>query len=179
MSSCTACVFFSGVSQISWSTPGVFLPVFSVTRRTARTLPLYEWSTDVPGLVPCPICVPSSPARYALGVGERCGGWLASRWHTIPPLCRDRTNSFHCRHLPCLVSRLIKFSRVKHQREVSLLSHSVMWFLLETQPTSVPLQSGLRFLSPLIPASPSVRLTASLPLAGSDTGLPCFVEMTR
>src|ERR1700732_3048483 len=43
LSSCTACVFFSGVSQISWSTPGVFLPVFSVTRRTARTLPLYEW----------------------------------------------------------------------------------------------------------------------------------------
>src|SRR6266571_2083274 len=42
-SACTACVFFSGVSQISWSTPGVFLPLFSVTRRTARTLPLYEW----------------------------------------------------------------------------------------------------------------------------------------
>src|SRR5580693_6092622 len=40
---CTACVFFSGVSQISWSTPGVFLPLFSVTRRTARTLPLWEW----------------------------------------------------------------------------------------------------------------------------------------
>jgi hypothetical protein len=33
---------FSGVSQISLSTPGVFLPEFSVTRRTARTLPLYE-----------------------------------------------------------------------------------------------------------------------------------------
>src|ERR1039458_2092933 len=43
-------------------------------------------SADVAGLVPCPICVPSSPARYALRVGERCGGWLASRWHTIPPL---------------------------------------------------------------------------------------------
>src|ERR1700692_2369749 len=35
--------FFSGVSQISLSTPGVFLPLVSVTRRTARTLPLYEW----------------------------------------------------------------------------------------------------------------------------------------
>ena len=44
---------------------------------------------------------------------------------------------------------------------------------------SAPLQSGLRFLSQLIPASPSVGLTASLPLAGSDTGLPCFVEVTR
>jgi hypothetical protein len=29
------------------------------------------------GLAPS-ICFPSSPARYALGVGERCGGWLAN-----------------------------------------------------------------------------------------------------
>src|SRR5207244_11676135 len=35
--------FFSGVSQITLSTPGVFLPWFSVTRRTARALPLNEW----------------------------------------------------------------------------------------------------------------------------------------
>jgi len=91
----------------------------------------------------------------------------------------NHSNSFSGRSLPCLVGRLVKFSRVKHQREVSLLSHSVMLFLLPTQPTSAPLQSGLRFLSHLIPASPSVRLTASLPLAGSDTGLPCFVKMTR
>src|SRR5215831_5040806 len=77
---------------------------------------------------------------------------------------RSRTHSLRCRHLPCLVSRLAKFSRVKHQREVSMLSHSVMWFLLPAQPISAPLQSGLRFLSPLIPASPSVSLAASLPL---------------
>jgi hypothetical protein len=31
-----AVAFFSGVSQSSLSTPGVFLPVFSVTRLTAR-----------------------------------------------------------------------------------------------------------------------------------------------
>src|SRR5260370_40192352 len=43
-------------------------------------------SADVAGLAPCPICFPSLPARYALGVGERSGGWPASRWHTIPPL---------------------------------------------------------------------------------------------
>src|SRR6266446_10378455 len=35
---CTARILSSGVFQITWSTPGVFLPVFSVTRRTARTL---------------------------------------------------------------------------------------------------------------------------------------------
>jgi hypothetical protein len=35
--------FFSGVSQITLSTPGVFFPWFSVTRRTASALPLNEW----------------------------------------------------------------------------------------------------------------------------------------
>src|SRR6266481_8737864 len=30
-------------------------------------------SANVAGLAPCPICFPSLPARYALGVGERCG----------------------------------------------------------------------------------------------------------
>jgi hypothetical protein len=35
---------------------------------------------------------------------------------------RSRTNSFRCRHLLCLVSRLLKFSRVKDQKEVCLLS---------------------------------------------------------
>src|SRR5215469_6738548 len=43
-------------------------------------------SADVAKFAPCPICLPSSPARYALGVGERCAGWLASQWHTILPL---------------------------------------------------------------------------------------------
>src|ERR1700680_2747405 len=37
-------------------------------------------------LSPCPNYLPSSPARYALGVGERCAGWWASPWHTIAPL---------------------------------------------------------------------------------------------
>jgi hypothetical protein len=43
-------------------------------------------SANVAGLAPCPICVPSLPARYGLGVGERCGEWLANEWRTIPPL---------------------------------------------------------------------------------------------
>src|ERR1700747_198104 len=30
-------------------------------------------SANVAGLAPCPICLPSLPARYALAVGERCG----------------------------------------------------------------------------------------------------------
>src|SRR6266568_4502349 len=43
-------------------------------------------SAGVARLAPCPTCRPSSPARYALGVGERCAGWLAIPWRTIPPL---------------------------------------------------------------------------------------------
>src|ERR1700739_3924038 len=43
-------------------------------------------SAGVARLAPCPIGRPSLPARYALGVGERCGGWPASQWHTIPAL---------------------------------------------------------------------------------------------
>src|SRR5574340_1101514 len=43
-------------------------------------------SASVARLAPCPTCLPSSPARYALGVGERCGGWFANRWRTIPSL---------------------------------------------------------------------------------------------
>jgi hypothetical protein len=39
---------------------------------------------------------------------------------------RSRTNSLRRRHLRCLIGRLIKFSRVRHQREVGPLSRSVM-----------------------------------------------------
>src|SRR5438046_5940324 len=52
-------------------------------------------SADVAGIFLCPICFPSLPARYGLGVGERCVGWSASQWHTIPPL---RVTP----HQPCL-----------------------------------------------------------------------------
>src|SRR5260370_9156291 len=38
-----ALVFALGVFQVTLSTPGVFLPLFSVTRFTANALPLNEW----------------------------------------------------------------------------------------------------------------------------------------
>jgi len=44
-------------------------------------------SARVARLAPCPTCLASLPARYALGVGEHGGGWFANRWHTTPPLC--------------------------------------------------------------------------------------------
>src|SRR6185503_17799618 len=56
---CTADAFFVEVFQITWSTPGVLLPWFSVTRLTAITLPLNEWvnsrckACTLPHLFPC------------------------------------------------------------------------------------------------------------------------------
>src|SRR5712692_7962557 len=40
---CMAIHLLSGSFQVTLSTPGVFLPWFSVTRLTARALPLNEW----------------------------------------------------------------------------------------------------------------------------------------
>jgi hypothetical protein len=76
------------------------------------------------------------------------------------------------------MSRLIKFSRVKHQREVSLLAHSVM-LLVFTNATDI-LSITERHSLPL---SSHTRITVGRPygfttLAGGDTALPCFVEVT-
>src|SRR6516162_10211130 len=56
-------------------------------------------SASVARLAPCPIGRPSLPARYALGVGERCGEWPANQWHTIPPLRLRPHQRFCRRHL--------------------------------------------------------------------------------
>jgi hypothetical protein len=47
---------------------------------------------------------------------------------------------------------------VKHLTEVSPLSRPVMLSMGLTQPVSVPLQSGIRFLLPLMSAPPSARI---------------------
>ena len=137
-------------------------------------------SAGVARLAPCPIGRPSLPARYALGVGERCGEWPANQWHTTPPL-RLRP---HQRFLPsssaCLMCRFASFSRVKHLREVGPLSRPVMWSMRLTQPVSAPLQSSLRFLPDLLSAPPSVHLAMYFPLLqGSGMDLSCSARMTR
>jgi hypothetical protein len=42
----------------------------------------FDGSTDSARLAPCSICFPTLPARYALGVGERCDQWRTSQWST-------------------------------------------------------------------------------------------------
>src|SRR5215510_6754196 len=59
----------------------------------------------------------------------------------------------------------------KDQREVCPLSRGVM--SSKAQLLSALLRNGVRFLPHPLPAPPSTRLAACLPI-GSDTGLPCF-----
>ena len=66
----------------------------------------------------------------------------------------------------------------EHQREVGSVSGEVLLSPDATQPLSAQLLSNLRFLSFPLPASPSVHLAVYFPFPGSDTGLPCSVEMT-
>jgi hypothetical protein len=83
-------------------------------------------SASVARLAPCPICLPSPPARYALGVGERYGGWSATQGHTIPPLRLRPHQRLARHHLLCPISRLAQLSRVRHHGEVCPLSRPVM-----------------------------------------------------
>ncbi len=46
-------------------------------------------------------------------------------------------------------------------------------------PLSIPLQNGIRFLQPPLPAPSTVCLATHLPHCGEDTGLPSSVLMTR
>jgi len=65
-----AVVFCSGVFQISPSTPGVRLPVFSVTRLTARALPLNERVSKCCKAFTFPHLPAELPARYEFGADE-------------------------------------------------------------------------------------------------------------
>src|SRR5689334_15597867 len=86
-----AVAFLSGVFQIIWSTPGVRLPWFSVTRLTARALALNEWVSSrckaltlphLPSLVACTIRAWSRVTfRWALAQSMLCqsiGLWGAA-----------------------------------------------------------------------------------------------------
>jgi len=122
------------------------------------------------------------PARYGLGVGERCGEWLASRWRTIAPL-RLKPHQ-----------RLAPSSSALSQKPISpVLSRegprgSLPAFasgdvadmsICLTQPVSPLLPRSLRFLPDVISAPPSVHLAVDFPFAGSDTDLSCSVGKTR
>ena len=74
--------FCSGVSQRSPSTPGVFLPLFSVTRLTAQARAATE-------------CTNRELSRLTLRHAPRCTAWTSRR-------CRDRTRREQpAQSMPC------------------------------------------------------------------------------
>jgi hypothetical protein len=83
----------------------------------------------------------------------KCFGWWQP--HRTGPL-RSR------RHLCCAAcAGWLTVPVRQHQREVCSLSCGVM--LPVAQPLSAPLQRGLRFLPPLLPAVPSAHLAVRFP----------------
>ena len=158
------CLLFWGVPNFLVYTRSFLAVVFRHSPNGENFAVIRVGQQALQGSHPAPICLPSLPARYALGVGERCGEWLANQWHTIPPL-RLRP---HQRFLPsssaCLMCRFASFSRVKHLREVGPLSRPVMWSMQLTQPVSAPLQSSLRFLPDCCPHRHWSILRCTFPL---------------
>ena len=136
-------------------------------------------SAGVARLAPCPICLASWPARYALGVGELGGGWFASRWHTTPPL----------RLKPHQQLALLS-SALSHKPNSQVLSREVPQGSLPAFASGdVALHRRNRYLlhyreafaSSLIccPHRRQSILRCTFPFAGSDTDLLCSVAKTR
>ena len=121
------CLLFWCVPNFLVHTRGFLAIVFRHSSNGENLAADTSESAGVARLAPCPICRPSSPARYALGVGERCGGWLASlmAYHSAASL-ETAPTALRRRHLLRLICRFASFSRVKHLREVCPLSRPVM-----------------------------------------------------
>lgn len=149
--------FFCGRSQRTWSTPGVFWPWFSVTRLTARALPLIEWVSRRGQAFP----FPHRPSCIALTrrAGSRHTGWRAwcpsssdpsvLPWKDAPtggPVVRCFSSSIVCSRV------LIR----KDQAEVRPFSRGLFLFFL-----SLPFQESVCVFRPLGPAVPLVRLAAA------------------
>src|SRR5215472_4623028 len=170
-----ACVFFSGVSQISRSTPGVFLPLFSVTRRTARTLPLYEWVSRC-----CKACtLPHLPSFVAFAIrtwSRRTLRSMVGQSMAYHSFASFETAPTACAVVICFVP-LVDLPRclaMKHHREVCPLSRPVM--LSVSQRNQYFLYYRGTFASSLISYPHRYRFTSrcTFPVAGERYGLTLF-----
>src|SRR5215471_4844559 len=142
-----AILFSSGSFQVTLSTPGVFLPWFSVTRLTARALPLNEWVSKC--CKACTLChlpafaprtIPASSRRtFSLTVFHGMECQSIKMWETAPA---EDSAVIGIAPLIGSSSALVH----PHRREVSSLSRRVI-----SQPVSVPLQDGVRFFPPPYP----------------------------
>ncbi len=167
---------FPGLSRVTLSTPGVFLPWFSVTRRTARALPLNEWVSRC--CKACTLChLPAFVALTIRACSRRTVSLTVFQWMECQSVERWETAPAECSAVIC-IAPLIGSSRSlvhPHRREVCPLSRRVM-----LQPVSAPLQDGIRFFPPPYPHRHWLALRLSyLPCGRSDTGLPRSTRLTR
>ncbi len=156
------------------STPGVFLPWFSVTRFTASALPLNEWvrrrcrAFTLPHFPSCVALTMRVCSRLTLlwALRQSMACHATSSWETAPAVC--------CSAVICSVS-FAGSSNVlvmKDLVEVCSLSRGVMLQLL-----SAPLQNSFRFFHIPLPASLSASLASRFPFSGRGTGLPCSASL--
>jgi hypothetical protein len=124
----------------------------------------------------CSLSLANAPRR------TRCVSTKPAHLHDTPPepllvAQGGRTSRrCRCRHLLCLRQRLAELSRAARP-EGSLLPGG--WgAVAHAQPLSAPLQSGVRFFPPLLPAAASRSLARPLP-TGTATGLPRSAGVPR
>src|SRR6266446_4296524 len=172
---CMAIHLLSGSFQVTLSTPGVFLPGFSVTRLTARALPLNEWVSrcckactlcHLPTFVACTIRACSRrTCSLTIFHGMECQS--VRMWETAP--AEDSA-------VICIASWIGSSRSLvhPHRREVSPLARRVM-----LQPVSAPLQDGIRFFPPPYPHAFGWPYDLPTFSRRGNTGLPRSTRLTR
>jgi hypothetical protein len=179
----TPAIFSAGVDQRLPSTPAVLLPSFSVTRRTANTLALYE-----PASGRCRACaLRRLPHCIAFTIRTSGAPWARRTLRTILPhlwACQWRTSleraSAHGKKLASItaVNVLLSFDAYttplvrRHQMEVGSLSSRVILHIACAQPLSASLQNAgahwARLLHLPLPAALWPCLTVWFPLQESN-----------
>ena len=122
----------------------------------------------------CSLSLANAPARNAVRP-HRCGHTCTILTRGRLPVARGGRTSkrCRCRHLLCLLKQLTERSRAARP-EGSL--PACAWGDV-TQPLSAPLQGGLRFLPPPLPAAASASL-ARAPTQEGRNGLTTFRRCT-
>ena len=133
------------------------------------------------GLHPAPsACLRCLHDTHLESANVAVDGLTPVEWRTILAASRRETAPSHtaCAVVIslCLMSRLVKFSRVKHHIKGSqpAFAFGDVVDVRRRQPISAPLQSGIRFLPHLLSPPPSVHLAMHFPLCEERCGFTLF-----
>src|SRR5258708_29825903 len=159
---------------MSLSTPGVVLPWFSVTRLTARALPLNEWVSKCCKAFTLPH-LPSCVALTIRAWSRRTLLWAACQSMSCQPFTISwEAAPAGCSAVICFVSSIGLLSAfvMKDQMEVCPLSRGVILLVLNPYPSCYRAAFACSIL--LYLHSYRRPLQFAFPVGGR-TGLPCFV----